>query len=311
MFAMTFISYYFEIIKKTISSFIENDLFTNAAALAYYTVFSLPPILLIVVYSTSLVYDQKAVNQFIFGELGNMIGQGGAAQLANAIEQLGVYNQDIWTAMLSVGILVFTATTVFVTLQSTLNKIFHVKPKPTGWGIVKFIRDRVLSAALLLAIAFILLVSLSVNAGLSAFADYLSNRLGDMSLALAFVSSIILPLLIITLLFAGLYKWLPDVHLKWKDVWTGAILTAILFMVGKYFISYYIGSNQTASLYDAASSVIVLMLWVFYASLIFFFGAEYIRARLKHLGESLPASEYAVKVLQVEEEIKESEHVFY
>lgn len=303
MTTMTFIGYYFQILKKAVLSFIDNDLFTHAAALAYYTVFSLPPILLIVIYSTSLVYDQAAVNQFIFGELSELIGKGGGTQLSNAIEQLGIYDQDLWAAFLSIGVLIFTATTVFVTLQSTLNKIFKVKPKPAGWGIIKWLRDRALSATLLLAIAFILLVSLTVNAGVAAFASFLEQRLGDMSLALTVLSSIILPTLIITILFAGLFKWLPDVNLKWRDVWSGSILTALLFMFGKYLISYFIGSNQTASLYDAAGSVIVLMLWVFYASLIFFFGAEFIKARIEQLGEELPASDYAVKVIQIEEEI--------
>lgn len=304
---MITIRFYWKILKDTLTNFSNNDIFTNSAALAYYTIFSLPPILLLIIYTATAFYDEATVKEAIYGQISELIGENSALEMANAIDQLGLYQDTIWATIVGIGVLIFTATTVFVTLQATLNKIFRVKPKPKGFGILKMARDRILSATILLGIAFILLVSLVINALIAAFTDFLARSIGELSTALTIITSIILPFLVITLLFALLFKWLPDAKIEWRDTWFGALVTSILFMIGKYFISYYIGNIASTNLYETAGSLIAVMVWFFYASLIFFFGAEFTYARIKAYGSDILPSDYAVKIMQQEYEIREQE----
>lgn len=297
---MKTIKLYFNIFKDSFSNFLANDLFTNAAALAYYTVFSLPPMLLIIIYSATAFYDEQVIKNAIFGQIGELIGRDGADQLVEAIDKMGVYDENIWATATSIGVLVFTATTVFMTMQSTLNKIFKVQPKPSGWGILKMVKDRVLSATILLSIAFILIVSLVINTIIVSFASYLEQWIGGAMILVNILSTFVLPLVIIALLFMMIYKWLPDVSLRWKDTFAGGLLTAALFVVGKYLLSYFIGMNETANVYDAGGSLVVIMLWVFYTALIFFFGAEFTKARVEVKGATVSPSDYAVKIKRIE-----------
>ncbi len=294
------VQFYWTVLKETVSKFIEDDAFTHAAALAYYTIFSLPPMLLIILFSATRFYDETEVKSAIFGEIETMIEPESALQLSQTLDKLQVFEPSFWATVLGIGILVFTSTTVFVTMQNALNQIFQVKAKPKGSGFLKLIKDRVLSFTILLGIAFILLVSLSVNALIAAFATYLDDWIGTFSTALTIVTSIVLPILIIALLFAMLFKFLPDANLKWRDTWFGAFLTTILFAAGKYLISFYIGNSSVVGLYETAGSVMVIMLWVFYASLIFLFGAVFTYVRAEKLGSGISPSDYAVRVIQKE-----------
>ncbi|MEM6967433.1 MAG: YihY/virulence factor BrkB family protein [Bacteroidota bacterium] len=207
------------------------------------------------------------------------------------------------------SILIFTSTTVFVTFQNALNKIFRVKPAPTGWGILKLVKDRLLSFTLLLGVAFILLVSLTVNALLETFANYLDFLLGDVSFLFNIITSIVLPFFVITLLFAMMFKFLPDANLRWKDTWFGSILTSFLFVIGKYLISFYIGNSNVAGLYDAAGSVMIIMVWVFYASLIVMYGAVFTYVYKQLQGEKIKASDYAVRIKYEEVKLEEASSV--
>lgn len=297
---MTTIQFYWTVLKDTFSKFIDDDAFTHAAALAYYTIFSLPPMLLIILFTATRFYNENQVEEAIFGEIESMIGPESANQLSQTLEKLQVFEPSMWATILGIGILVFTSTTVFVTMQNALNHIFSVKPKPKGLGFLKLIKDRILSFAILLGIAFILLVSLSVNAMIAAFATYLEEWIGSVSMAVTVLTSLVIPILIISLLFAMLFKFLPDAKLKWRDTWFGAIVTTLLFAIGKYFISFYIGNSSVVGLYETAGSVMVIMLWVFYASLIFLFGAVLTYVRAEKLGNGVPPSDYAVRVVQKE-----------
>lgn len=297
------LSFLFTLLKDAFTKFMEDDLMTHAAALAYYTIFSLPPMLLVILYTATRFYDEVQVKAAIFGEIETLIGAQSATQLANSIDKLGVYDTNSWAAILGIGTLIFTSTTVFVTMQNALNRTFKVKAKPKGWGILKLIKDRLLSFTFLIGIAFILLVSLTINALISAFNNRLESVIGDVSAAITAIVSLILPLVIITILFAMIFKFLPDAKLKWKDTWVGAIFTAILFSGGKYLIGFYIGNSQTANLYEAAGSVMIIMLWVFFASSIFLFGAVFTYIHAEYMeGEVLP-QDYAVKVVKKEIEI--------
>lgn len=297
--------FYWQVIKKSLSKFSEDDIFTHAAALSYYTIFSLPPMLLIILFTTTWFYDETTVKDALFSQIADLVGEDGARQLLLTIEKLNVFEPTWWATILGGTILAFTATTVFITIQNTLNRIFRVKAKAQGWGILKMARDRILSFALLIGIGFILLVSLAVNAFIETFSQKVSEYFGIVSSLFSFISSAVLPFFIITLLFAMMFKFLPDAKLRWKDTWIGAGLTSVLFIVGKYLISFYIGNSSVAGLYDAAGSVMVIMVWVFYASLIVMYGAVWTAVHTKMQGQRLAAENYAVKVEYREIEKKE------
>ena len=293
------LSFYWTLLKDSINEFIENDVITLAAALSYYTVFSLPPIILIIIYVTTSVYSEVAVRDMLFAEIGSLVGEDGALQLATIVDRLGLFDQTWWATALSIGILIFTSTTVFVTVQNSLNRIFHVKPKPKR-GFLKLIIDRVLSFALVLGIAFILLVSLVISALVNAFTDLLLSQFPDAAVMVTTALSFLIQLVIIVLLFAMIFKYLPDAKLKWRDTWIGAWVTAILFSIGKIGIGFYLGNSNTANVYDAAGSLVIIMLWVFYASIIFLFGAVFTYVYAGRRNRHIEPAAYAVRVEQRE-----------
>jgi len=297
-------AFYWKVLKDSVNRFADNSLFTNAAALSYYTIFSLPPILLVTIYTATAFYSKKEVEEAIFGEISNLIGSESATQLSDIIENAGAFDGGWITTAISIGVLLFTSTTVLITMQDTLNKIFEVKVVTEGWrGVLKLVRDRVLTFGFVIGFAFILLVSLIINAMIAAFAQRIEYFLGPLSTTLAFITSELLSLTIIAVLFAAIFKWLPDAQIKWRDTLVGAIITAVLFTIGKVGISFYIGTSDPANMYDAAGGLIVLMVWVFWASIIFFFGACYTYSRIEMSGDKAAAIEYAVKVKTLEVEV--------
>lgn len=295
-------------IQETFTKFSKDNAFTWAAALSYYTIFSLPPMLFVILSITTLFYDEQSIRDAIFGEIGQLIGTKGAGQLANTVDSMQVFERKWWHSVIGIGGMLLTATTVFITLQNALNNIFQVKAKPDGAGWFKMVRDRLLSLSVLMGIAFILLVSLVIDAIISGFGDYIAQRFPQVSMAIVTVASMLIPLLVITVLFAILFKFLPDAKTPWRLTWRGAAITALLFAVGKNAIGYYIGQSNTASLYDAAGSILVIMLWVFYASLIFLLGAVITAQSVsKDSSKGLQPASYAVKVKQVEVEMEQGE----
>lgn len=294
--------FFWNVLTNAFNKFLEDKIFVHAAALSYYTIFSLPPMLLVILFTTTLFYDPETVRQTIFGELADVIGRDSAAELAKTVRMIGLFEGTWWSSTVGIGALLFTSTTVFVTMQDTLNKMFLVKPKPNaGWW--KMLRDRMISFALLLGIAFILIVSLMINALVAGFSKVLINYLPGVSILFITVSTFVLPLFIIAGLFMLILKYLPDVRLPWKSVRIGGIFTTILFFIGMYFIEFYISNSNTANLYQAAGSVMVIMVWVFYASVIFLFGAAFTFSYNEKTGHRMPAEDYAVKVIKQEIEI--------
>lgn len=303
--------FYWEVLMASFGKFSDSDVLTQSAALSYYTIFSLPPMLLVILKTTTTVYSESEIKTTIFDEIGGLVGQEGALQLMNTIDKMNIYQPTWWATIIGIGVLIFTATTVFVTMQNALNLIFEVKAAEhtKGFGILKMLRDRAISFALLISVAFILLVSLVVDALITAFGKYLSNLIGDVSAVMVIATSLILPLAIITLLFAMLFKFLPDAKLAWKDTWFGALVTAVLFSFGKFLIGFYIGSSSAATLYDAAGSILVVMLWVYYASAIFLFGATFTFTRAKKLNGRVKPEDYAERVIHTEVKLEKGADV--
>ncbi len=304
---MRFLRHFWKILKASFAELDDVNLFTNAAALAYYTIFSLPPMLVIILYASSYFYREDRIESYLFEEIGDMIGQSGADQLRVAIEKVAAIPPSWWASVLGIGIIMFTSTTVLVTMQNALNQVFDVKPKPKGIGIWKMLRDRLISFTLLLGFAFILMISLTVNSAISFLINRIEVYLGLWSAFIAVIAAVLIPLLVITILFMLILKFLPDVKLSWKETFVGALLTSLLFIGGKDLISIYIGQSSLTDIYETAGSVMIMMVWIFYASVIFLFGAIFTRAYARDLrGGLIPPSDYAVKVENHEIELPES-----
>lgn len=246
------------------------------ASLAYYTLFAVSPILVIVIAIAGSVFGAEAVRGQIVGQIDQLIGREGAMAIQAILE--GAHKDRSGTLAVVMGsiTLVIAASGAFLELQHALNTIFRVKQDPKKSGIVVFLKNRLRSFGLVVSIGFLLMVSLTVSAALAALATYVrTSRWGGP--ALWQVVNILVSLGVVTLLFAMIYRFLPDVRLKWRDVWTGALITAVLFSIGKFLIGLYLGRSSIASSYGAAGSIVVLLVWVYYSAQIILLGAEFTR----------------------------------
>ncbi len=267
----------YTLVMRTVNRFLDDDCTTMGAAIAYYTTFSLGPLLLIVISIVGLVFGRDVVQHHIQAQVQGLIGTGAASQVGAIVRSAGQHSsKGTVGATLGILALLIGATGAFAQLQSSLNRIWRVKPDPKAGGIKNFVGHRVLSLGMILAIAFLLIVSLAVSAALAAFGGFVSSFLphgfsGPLLQGLGFVVS----LAIIAALFAAMFKVLPDAKIEWRDVWIGAGITSILFTIGKTLIGLYLGHSGTASAYGAAGSLVLVVLWIYYSSLIFLFGAEF------------------------------------
>jgi membrane protein len=230
--------------------------------------------LFIILWTAGRLYREAVVSEAVFSEIGTVVGEEGARQLMATLERLHIQEPGWWATGIALGTLVITASTVLLSAQQAMNRIFGVKPADSiGVTLWRMLRDRVLSVAMLVTIAFILTVSLVLDALVRAAGRFLAAGLGAWASWLTCFDSMLLNLAALALLFALLFRYLPDEPLRWRDTWFGALLTAGLFAVGQFLIGFFIGRSEVADLYDAAGSILVLMLWVYYASTIFLFGA--------------------------------------
>lgn len=254
--------------------FMEDKVPRLAASLSYYTIFSLPPLLVTVIAVAGLVFGADEVREQLVGQLGGLVGSEPANVIGEAVRDAEQIGSGLALAI-GVTTLLLGASGVFGQLQDALNTVWDVEPQE-GRGVVRFIRSRLLSFASVLGAGFLLLVSLSLSAAIAAIVDTferfdsLAPFLAALDLAASFV--------VITLVFAMIFKFLPDVDLKWKDVWWGAGITSALFVVGKFAIGFYLGTSDVGSAYGAAGSLIIVLVWIYYSSLILFYGAELTQA---------------------------------
>ncbi|WP_375435703.1 YihY/virulence factor BrkB family protein [uncultured Hymenobacter sp.] len=282
-------------LKATGSEFISNNSFRHAAALSYYTIFSLPPLLLIVITVASSVFGGEALTGQIYGQMKGLVGADSAKFLQDSIAEFTKQQKSGVASIIGIGTLIFAATTFFVTLQESINDIWNLKVKPRS-GIWQFIRDRLLSFGLILSVALLLLISFVISAILSSFTDYLQRLLPEVTIIIIHLIDFGLSLFITSLLFALIYRFLPDAIIRWRDVGVGAFITALLFLVGKYLIAFYIAQSNPGSAFGAAGSAIVLLLWVNYSSLIIFFGAEFTQEFADAFGQKVQPKAHAVRI---------------
>jgi membrane protein len=264
------------------------------AALAYYTLFAIGPVLIVVIAVAGTVFGAEAARGEIVGQIDQLIGSGGAEAVQTVLARSGPESGSVFATVIGVLAFVVAATGAFMELQGALNTIWRVKPKKRKQqkflgAVLGFVLKRLRSFGLVVTIGFVLTVSLAVSAGLNAIDGWLGRHLPAAPVVLGILNFVV-SVGVITLLFAAVYRILPDVQLRWSDVWTGAVITAVLFTIGKELIGLYLGRSATASTYGAAGSIVVLMVWVYYSSQIVLFGAEVSRVYLR-TGRSRPAPE--------------------
>lgn len=284
---------FWPLVKQTFKEWNEREPFNNAIIIAYYTIFSLPGLLVIIINVAGYFFDSATVTEKITGQVQGMVGGNTAKDVENIIEASSKNEGTGLASVLAVATLLFGATGVFYQMQQILNKMWEVKPKPKQM-IIKLVRDRVFSFGLILVVGFLLLVSLVLSAGLTAISDWISAHVSDAFVAVFKIFDILVSVGIITLLFAAMYKFLPDAKIQWKDVWIGAVVTALLFVLAKYALGLYFGNTDPGSAYGAAGSIILIMLWVTYAGMILLFGAEFTKVYANQYGQKVQPSEGAV-----------------
>lgn len=292
---------YFTILKAAFTAFLDDMALKFSASLAYYTIFSLAPLLLLLISLAGIFLSRDVIQGKVFSEINGIVGNEAALQVQEMINNLEMTGKSTISVIIGVVTLIIGATTVFGEIQQSINIIWQVKPKPKkGW--LKIIKDRLLSGSMIVTLGFLLLVSLVLNGALDAVSDRLKNFLPDVTVTLFSIISYILSFIIISILFGVIFKVLPDAKISWKDVRSGAFFTALLFMIGRLVIGIYIEKSATSSTYGAAGSLIVIMLWVYYTAAILYFGAEFTRAYADFNGKRIEPADYAVHVVQKEEE---------
>ncbi|HMQ79505.1 MAG TPA: YihY/virulence factor BrkB family protein [Ignavibacteria bacterium] len=246
--------------------------FKMAAALSYYAAFSLGPLLIIVIAIAGFVFGEDAAKGQIFSELKNLLGPDGAVMIETILKGAASKSAGLFAAILSIILLVLGSIGVFLELQESLNIIWGVELKP-GRGIWLFFRNRVISFSMVVATGFLLIVSLIISSLISILNNFMSGQFPSL-IPMAFIFNNLSSLIVLSVLFALIYKILPDVLISWKYVWLGAVLTSVLFTLGKYLISLYLGSSSFSSTYGAAASLVIIFVWIYYSGLILYFGAE-------------------------------------
>lgn len=295
----------FALLKQAAQDFSDDECPRMAAALSYYTIFALPPLLLLILFVAGMFFDAAEVERALREQVGSAAGRQGADEVGTMIQSADRPDARKGAAsLLSIAGLVFGATGAFAQLQDALNRAWEVAPDPKAGGIKTFLLKRVLSFGMILGVAFLLLVSLALTAALSAAGDALGAMIG-LSDVVAHVFTFAASFLVIALLFAAIFKVLPDARIGWRDVWVGAVFTALLFVGGKFLLAFYLGRSNPGEAYGAAGSLAVLLVWIYYSSMIVLFGAEFTQAWAVRHGGGITPEEGAVRIEEKKVAVRE------
>jgi membrane protein len=288
-----------QVFKDTFSGFSDHNVTKLSGSLAYYTVFSMAPLLVVIISLCGIFLGQEAAEGQIYQQLSGFMGKETALQLQEIVKKAAIGNKGNIAFIIGIITLLVGATTVFADIQDSINTIWGIKPKPKrGW--LKLLQNRFLSFSVIISLGFLLLVSLALTSVLDGFSKQLEARFSDVSVIVFYIINQVVTLLVISLIFGVIFKVLPDALIKWRDIILGSVVTAILFMIGKFGISIYIGQSDVGSTYGAAGSLVILLLWTYYSSIILYLGAEFTKAYAIRYGSEIRPSHYAVSTKQVE-----------
>ena len=283
--------------KDLFTNFGKDDAFTLGAALAYYTVFSFAPLLVVAIAIASTFMGEEAVTGRLYGELDGLLGPDAAATLQEIVSNAYQTGDSLWATVLSIATLVFTATTVFATLKTSLNRIWEIEARPAN-NILGFVFTRLLSFSFVVGLAFLLMTTLVVNALIIGFMDKIATMIPALGAVVLAVTSWVVATAVTAVIFALLFRYLPDARARWKDIWAGAIFTALLFGLGRFLIGFYIGNSNFSSTYGAAGALVTLLVWTYYNSQILFLGAEFTATWAKRRGFPIRPGKNAVRIIK-------------
>jgi membrane protein len=294
-------------LKQTVADFLGHKILKLSAALAYYTIFSLPGLIILIIWVSDIFYGHKAVEGSVYGQIESLVGKEAALQIQDTIRNATLSSESGFATVIGVITLVIGATSVFGEIQDSINQIWRLKAKPKkGKGLIKLLVNRLLSFSMIITLGFLMLVSLLINTLMDALIGRLTQVFPSMEVIVAYIFNLVLTFFITALLFGIIFKVLPDARIKWRHVRAGAFTTALLFMGGKFLIGYYLGHSKMSSAYGAAGSIIVVLLWVYYSATILYFGAAFTRVYAIQNGSHIYPNNYAVWVEQVEVESEKS-----
>jgi membrane protein len=287
------------LLRDAFAGFVNNKVVKLSGALAYFTMFSIGPMLIVIIFFADIFYGRAAIEGTVFSQIKDLVGSSAAIQIQETIKSASLSGKGAVTGIFGVITLIIGATTVFAEIQDSINTIWGLKPKPKkGW--LKMLLNRLLSFSIVISLGFLLLVSLIITGLVEALSRQLIQRFPDTAVFVIYILNLLITFVVVTLLFAIIFKVLPDAKIKWRDVITGAMVTAVLFMIGKFAITFYIGSSNVSTAYGTAGSLVVILLWIYYSSLILYFGAEFTKAYATTYGGLIQPNPYAVWVKQVE-----------
>jgi len=291
------------LLKESFNEFIEDNGIKLSAALSYYTIFSLPPLLIIIISLAGVFFGPEAVRGEIFGQINGLVGNEAAMQIQEMIKNVTLSKSNTFATTIGVIVLIVGASGVFAEIQESINYIWGIEAKPKK-GLVKFLKNRLMSFSMIASVGFLLLVGLIVNSVMDILSDELSRIFPKDTIYLLYALNLLIVFAIIALLFTVIFKTLPDGKVVLKDCLIGASFTSILFMLGKFAIGAYLGQSEIASIYGAAGSVILILIWVYYSAIILYFGAEFTKVYALTHGDKIIPNVYAIKVIK-----KKIEHI--
>ena len=287
------------VLKCCFAGFSEHKVTKLSASLAYYTIFSLAPLMILIVFISSFFFGKEAVEGSIYGQISGFVGQDAALQLQEIIKNAALQGKGNIAAIVGGITLLIGATTIFAEIQDSINSIWGLKPKPKQ-ALLKMLMNRLLSFSLIVGLGFVALVSLVVNSLMDLLNGFLKQYFSQLTVAFFYVMNLVLTLAVVTLLFTIIFKVLPDAIIRWKDAFYGAVFTGLLFILGKFLIGLYLGNSNLGITYGAAASMVVILTWVYYSSIILYFGAEFTEAYAQGYGGRIRPSDTAVFILKRE-----------
>jgi membrane protein len=291
---------------QSFKNFGEDKVPKLSASLAYTTTFSFGPLLVVIIFLCSMFFDEEAIQGQIYHQMKEFVGPDAALQLQTIIKNASLSGKETMAAVIGIATLLFSATAVFAEIQDSINTIWGFKAKPKK-GLWKIVRNRFLSFSVIVSLGFLLLVSLAITSIIEGLSNRLKAYFPDMTVIIFLILNFVISFIVITALFALIFKVLPDAKTRWKDIWPGALASGILFMIGKFGVSFYIGSSNIGTTYGAAGSLVILLLWVYYSALVLYLGAEFAKAWSAHKGSSIEPNDYAVALKKVEIETDKAE----